>query len=78
MNTNEENVLLLKSNQVISALKRMGFAVTKSKHSHKLLSNDNYKRTVVPSKSGMIISPLLLQRILKDLNIHINEFIEYL
>ena len=78
MKKHNDNVLILKSSQVISVLKRMGFSVVKTKHSHKLLSNDNFKRTIIPSKRGLIISPLLLERLLKDLNINLNEFKNYL
>jgi predicted RNA binding protein YcfA (HicA-like mRNA interferase family) len=70
--------ILLKSGQIVKVLKKMGFAVVKTQKSHRLLINEKGKRTTIPSKNSTIISPILLKRILKDVNIELNDFLNNL
>jgi predicted RNA binding protein YcfA (HicA-like mRNA interferase family) len=75
---NFDNYPILKANKIISVLKKMGFSVVKTKNSHKLLMHQDCRRTVVPTHHSRIISPILLNRILKDISVEMNEFIKYL
>ena len=56
----------------------MGFVVDKTQKSHRLLVNEKGKRTTIPAHRSTIISPILLSRILKDISIELNQFLENL
>ncbi|MPN00638.1 hypothetical protein SDC9_147834 [bioreactor metagenome] len=73
-----ENYPILKSNQIIKALKQLGFNVIKTQNEHKLLMHKDNRRTIVPVHKGRNISPILLDKMLKDLSIGIEEFVKHL
>lgn len=52
--------------QLIAALVRAGFAVTRIKGSHHFLRHDDGRVTVVPVHAGETIGPGLLSQILRD------------
>jgi predicted RNA binding protein YcfA (HicA-like mRNA interferase family) len=52
--------------EVISALQRAGFEVTRTRGSHRFLRHSDGRVTTVPVHSGEIIGPGLLSKILRD------------
>jgi predicted RNA binding protein YcfA (HicA-like mRNA interferase family) len=64
----------LRGREVVSALRRAGFIVLRIKGSHHFLQHPDGRRTVVPIHSGEIIGPGLLNKILKDVEVELEEF----
>jgi predicted RNA binding protein YcfA (HicA-like mRNA interferase family) len=68
----------LRGREVIAALRRAGFTVLRIKRSHHFLQHADGRRTVVPVHSGETIGPGLLNKILKDAEMEVEEFIDCL
>lgn len=69
----------LKGLQIIAALKRMGFEVTRrSPGSHVQLALPDGRRTTVPDHGDTDIGRGLLRKILRDVEISPREFSKYL
>lgn len=70
----------LKSREVISVLKKLGFRQDRSKGSHLILYNSfTKKRAVVPIHKGKDIKKPLLKKIIEeDVGITMEEFLEIL
>ena len=64
--------------KVISALKKAGFFVARSRGAHHFLRHTDGRTTVVPVHSGEVIRPTLLTKILRDCDITKEEFKELL
>ncbi|HEY1716689.1 MAG TPA: type II toxin-antitoxin system HicA family toxin [Verrucomicrobiae bacterium] len=64
----------LRGREVLAALRHAGFAVLRVKGSHHFLQHPDGRRTVVPIHSGEIIGPGLLNKILKDVEVELEEF----
>jgi predicted RNA binding protein YcfA (HicA-like mRNA interferase family) len=64
----------LRGREVLAALRRAGFVVLRVKGSHHFLQHPDGRRTVVPIHSGEIIGPGLLNKILKDVEVKLEEF----
>jgi predicted RNA binding protein YcfA (HicA-like mRNA interferase family) len=60
--------------EVVAALKRAGFDVTRVKGSHHFLRHADGRATVVPVHSGETIGPGLLAAILRDCEIERDDF----
>ena len=56
----------LTGKEIISLLKKAGFAVERQKGSHVFLKHADGRATVVPVHSGETIGPGLLSKILRD------------
>ena len=56
----------LTGEQLIAALKRAGFVVTRIRGSHHFMRHEDGRATVVPVYSGETIGPGLLHKILRD------------
>ena len=69
---------ILKPEEVVRALKILGFTEVRQKGSHKIMKHKDGRITVVPIHKGRDISPVLLKKILKDINISPEEFLEAL
>ncbi|WP_157560519.1 type II toxin-antitoxin system HicA family toxin [Hydrogenivirga sp. 128-5-R1-1] len=69
---------VLKPDEVVRALKNLGFKEARQKGSHKVFKHDDGRVTVVPIHKGRDISPVLLRKILKDIGIPVDEFLEAL
>jgi predicted RNA binding protein YcfA (HicA-like mRNA interferase family) len=54
---------------LVRALKGLGFAVVRVKGSHHFLRHSDGRTTVVPVHAGEIIGPGLMQKILRDCQI---------
>ena len=61
---------------LVAALRRLGFAVTRIKGSHRFLQHEDGRSTVVPVHSGEIIGPGLLSKILRDCQVTAKELLE--
>jgi len=68
----------LRGREVISALRRAGFDVLRIKGSHHYLRHPDRRATVVPVHAGETIGPGLLSKILKDVEMEIEEFKHWL
>ncbi len=68
---------VLKPKEVISILERLGFSQVRQKGSHKQFRHADGRCTTVPFHRGKDISPILLRKIAKDINLNINEFLEH-
>ena len=64
----------LRGREVISALRRASFAVSRIRGSHHFLQHSDGRRTVVPVHAGEVIGPGLLSKILKDVEMEPEEF----
>ena len=73
-----DDLPILKPKKIISVLKKLGFSVIKTRNNHKLLMHQDLRRTIIPLHKNRPISPILLDRILKDISVGIAEFSKYL
>ena len=64
--------------EVIRALGRTGFEVVRIKGSHHFLQHSDGRATVVPVHSGETIGPGLMSKILRDIDLTRDQFIELL
>lgn len=65
----------LKGKEVVRALERAGFAVTRVRGSHVFMKHDDGRVTTVPVHSGETIGPGLLRSILRDVEMPLEEFL---
>jgi predicted RNA binding protein YcfA (HicA-like mRNA interferase family) len=68
----------LRGREVIAALRRAGFVVSRIRGSHHFMQHSDGRRTVVPVHSGEVIGPGLLSKILKDVEMEAEEFQKWL
>jgi predicted RNA binding protein YcfA (HicA-like mRNA interferase family) len=68
----------LRGREVIASLRRAGFTVARIRGSHHFMQHTDGRRTVVPVHSGEVIGPGLLNKILKDIEMEIEEFEKWL
>ena len=66
------------ANQFIKVLEKLGFKFVRQKGSHKVYRNNNNVRAVVPFHSGQIVHIKIIKQFLKDANLNLDEFKEYL
>jgi predicted RNA binding protein YcfA (HicA-like mRNA interferase family) len=64
----------LRGREALAALRRAGFVVLRVKGSHHFLRHPDGRRTVVPIHVGETIGPGLLNKILKDVEVELEEF----
>jgi predicted RNA binding protein YcfA (HicA-like mRNA interferase family) len=69
---------VLKPDEVIKALKKLGFQEIRQKGSHKQFKHPDGRFTTVPYHKGRDISPILLKKILNDIEISLEEFLKAL
>lgn len=62
--------------EIISALNKVGFRVIRIKGSHYFLRHADGRSTVIPVHSSEIIGPGLMNKILKDVDLELKEFID--
>lgn len=63
---------------VIRALAKVGFAVIRIKGSHHFLQHPDGRSTVVPVHGGETLGPGLILKILRDVELTRDEFIDLL
>jgi len=68
----------VKAKQVIRALGRAGFAVSRIRGSHHYLHHSDGRATVVPVHASEIIGPGLMAAILRDVEMTSEELLRYL
>jgi predicted RNA binding protein YcfA (HicA-like mRNA interferase family) len=59
--------------EIITALEKVGFLLSRQSGSHKIYKNSKGKRVTVPYHSGKILHPKVLKNILKDAEISVEE-----
>jgi len=69
-------VPVLKPNKIVSILERLGFLEVRQKGSHKQFRHPDGRGTTVPFHAGRDISPILLKKIVKDIKLTVEEFLQ--
>ena len=70
------NVPVLKPNEVVRILEKLGFKEVRQRGSHKQFRHSDGRATTVPFHSNRDISPILLRQIAKDIGKNVEELIE--
>ena len=60
--------------EVVSALEKGGFALSRTRGCHRVLKHPDGRTTVVPVHAGESIGPGLLRKILRDTKLEKEEF----
>ena len=68
---------ILKPNEVVAILAKLGFAEVRQRGSHKQFRNAAGRGTTVPFHKGRDISPILLRQIAKDIGLALDEFLSH-
>jgi predicted RNA binding protein YcfA (HicA-like mRNA interferase family) len=66
------------ASEVIKALEKIGFVLTRQSGSHKIYKNREGKRVTVPYHAGRVLHPKVLKSILRDAELSIDEFVKLL
>jgi predicted RNA binding protein YcfA (HicA-like mRNA interferase family) len=69
------NIPVLKSQEVIRILERLGFIVIRQKGSHIQLRHQDGRGTTVPMHKGRDISPRLLRKIASDIRLEVEQLL---
>lgn len=70
------NIPVLKPDEVGRILCRLGFEIVRQRGSHRQYRHPDGRATTVPFHSGRDISPVLMQRIVKDIRPTVAAFLE--
>lgn len=70
-------VPILKADEVIYILKKLGFKEIRQKGSHKYFKHRDGRATVIPYHKGEDISKGLLRKILKDIDVNLEVFLKF-
>lgn len=70
------NIPVLKPQDVIRILTRLGFVEVRQRGSHKQFRHPDGRATTVPFHKGRDISPSLLRRIAEDIGSSIEQFLK--
>jgi predicted RNA binding protein YcfA (HicA-like mRNA interferase family) len=65
---------VLKASEIIRVLNILGFYEVRQKGSHKQFKNDEGKSTTIPIHKNRDVSPILLKRILKEIDVELEIF----
>jgi predicted RNA binding protein YcfA (HicA-like mRNA interferase family) len=68
---------ILKPREVVAILNTLGFEEIRQRGSHKQFRHPDGRQTTVPFHGGRDISPILLRRIIKDIGLTPEEFLEH-
>jgi len=68
---------VLKPKEVVTILERLGFYEVRQRGAHKQFRHADGRGTTVPFHQATDISPLLLRQIARDINVPIDEFLQY-
>lgn len=71
------NIPVLKPQEVVRILENLGFIEVRQKGSHKQFRHEDGRATTVPFHKGRDISPRLLRQIASDLNLTVEELLEF-
>ena len=67
---------VLKPKEVAAILERLGFQEIRQRGSHKQFRHSDGRGTTVPFHAGRNISPILLKKICKDIDVPIEDFLQ--
>jgi predicted RNA binding protein YcfA (HicA-like mRNA interferase family) len=70
------NLPILKSTEVVSILRKLGFAEVRQRGSHIQFRHADGRGTTVPLHKGRDISPVLLRKIAQDIKLTVEELLE--
>lgn len=70
------NVPVLKPNEVVTILHRLGFLEVRQRGSYKQFRHADGRATTVPFHQSRDISPILLRQIAKDIGLNVQELFE--
>lgn len=70
------NIPVLKPQEVVRILEKLGFVEMRQKGSHKQFRHKDGRATTVPFHKGRDISPRLLRQIASDIELTIEELLE--
>jgi predicted RNA binding protein YcfA (HicA-like mRNA interferase family) len=68
---------VLRPSEVMAILQRLGFVEVRRRGSHIQYRHPDGRGTTVPYHAGRDISPILLRQIAKDIDMTVDELIEY-
>jgi predicted RNA binding protein YcfA (HicA-like mRNA interferase family) len=68
----------LTARQIVAALEKVGFVLTRQSGSHMIFKNAADKRVTVPFHTSKILHPKILKSILRDADLTIEKLIELL
>jgi predicted RNA binding protein YcfA (HicA-like mRNA interferase family) len=71
------NIPVLKPNEVVSILLKLGFTEVRQRGSHKQFRDSSGRCTTGPVHQGRDISPILLRQIAKDIGLAVDEFLSH-
>ena len=71
------DIPVLKPNEVVSILLKLGFTEVRQRGSHKQFRDSSGRCTTVPVHQGRDISPILLRQIAKDIGLAVDEFLSH-
>ena len=71
------SIPILKPNEVVAILAKLGFAEVRQRGSHKQFRNAAGRGTTVPFHKGRDISPILLRQIAKDIGLALDDFLSH-
>jgi predicted RNA binding protein YcfA (HicA-like mRNA interferase family) len=67
---------VFKPRKVVAVLTSLGFEEIRQRGSHKQFRHPDGRQTTVPFHGARDISPILLRRIIKDIGLTVEEFLE--
>ena len=70
------NIPVLKPQEVVRILEKLGFIEVRQKGSHKQFRHKDGRGTTVPFHKGRDISPRLLRQIASDINLTVEEMLD--
>jgi len=73
-----ERLPRITANEVIKAVERAGFLLTRQSGSHKIYRNEKGNRVTVPWHAGKILHPKTLRSILRDADLSVERLRELL
>lgn len=69
---------VLKPREVVAILNALGFIEVRQRGSHKQFRHPDGRATTVPDHGGRDISPILLRRIAKDIDLTVKQLLKRL
>ncbi len=66
------------ANDVIKALEKLGFGLSRQSGSHRIYKNLQGRRVTVPYHKGKALHPKVLKSVLKDAELSVDEFLKLL
>lgn len=70
------NLPVLKPQEVVRHLERLGFIEARQKGSHKQYRHPDGRATTVPFHQGQDISPVLLRKIAQDISVSVDALLD--